>query len=156
VFLDEPTAGLDPQARRLVWDLVSALRSDGVTVLLTTHLMEEAETLADHVVIIDHGRVVAEGSPQQLTVEQPEAAHLRFRATPGLDMPLLTQALPPACEAHEVSPGCYLVSGRADPQVLSAVTAWCAAQGVLASELHVGRRTLEDVFLEITGRELRA
>ncbi|HEV2780851.1 MAG TPA: ABC transporter ATP-binding protein [Actinophytocola sp.] len=155
VFLDEPTAGLDPQARRLVWELVAALRADGVSVLLTTHLMEEAETLADHVVIIDHGRLVAEGSPHQLTAEQPEAAQLRFRTAPGLDTRLLSEALPEGCEVHEAAPGSYLVSGKADPQVLSAVAAWCAQQGVLAEELRVGRRSLEDVFLELTGRELR-
>jgi ABC-2 type transport system ATP-binding protein len=155
VFLDEPTAGLDPQARRLVWDLIGALRADGVSVLLTTHLMEEAETLADHVVIIDHGHVVAEGSPRALTLEQPDGAQLRFRASPGLDIALLSGVLPEGCEVREPSPGWYLVSGRADPQVLSAVTAWCAQQGVLAEELRVGRRSLEDVFLELTGRELR-
>jgi ABC-2 type transport system ATP-binding protein len=67
VFLDEPTAGMDPQARRLVWDIISQLRADGVSVLFTTHLMEEAEALADQVVIMDHGRVVAHGSPAELT-----------------------------------------------------------------------------------------
>jgi ABC-2 type transport system ATP-binding protein len=156
VFLDEPTAGLDPQARRLVWDLVDALRRDGVSVLLTTHAMEEAETLADHVVIIDHGRVVAEGSPSQLTLERAGDAQLRFRTTPGLDTAQLSAALPEGCEVSEPNPGSYLVTGRADPQVLSAVTAWCAQQGVLAEELKVGRRSLEDVFLELTGRELRS
>ncbi|MCT2583295.1 ABC transporter ATP-binding protein [Actinophytocola gossypii] len=155
VFLDEPTAGLDPQARRLVWELVAALRADGVSVLLTTHVMEEAEELADHVVIIDKGRVVAEGSPRQLTAEQPDAARLRFRATPGLDTSELCAALPNGCRIDEPSPGAYQLSGRVDPQVVSAVTAWCARQGVLAEELHVGRRSLEDVFLELTGRELR-
>ncbi len=154
VFLDEPTAGLDPQARRLVWDLITALRSDGVSVLLTTHLMEEAETLADHVVIIDHGLVVAQGSPRQLTLDQ-NSAQLRFRATPGLDIILLSNALPEDCEVFEPNPGSYVVSGRVDPELLSAVTAWCAQQGVLAEELRVGRRSLEDVFLELTGRELR-
>jgi ABC-2 type transport system ATP-binding protein len=156
VFLDEPTAGLDPQARRLVWDLVTALRADGVSVLLTTHVMEEAETLADHVVIIDHGRVVAEGSPRDLTLERPDAAQLRFRAAAGLDTTRLSDVLPEGCQVHEPAPGSYVVSGKADPQVLSAVTAWCAAQGVLAEELHVGRRSLEDVFLELTGRDLRS
>jgi ABC-2 type transport system ATP-binding protein len=155
VFLDEPTAGLDPQARRLVWDLIGALRADGVSVLLTTHLMEEAETLADHVVIIDHGRVVAEGSPHQLTLDNPNAAQLRFRAKPGLDIVLLSEALPDGCDVIEAAPGSYLVSGQADPHMLSAVTAWCARHGVLAEELRVGRRSLEDVFLELTGRELR-
>jgi ABC-2 type transport system ATP-binding protein len=155
VFLDEPTAGLDPQARRLVWALVTALRADGVSVLLTTHVMEEAEELADHVVIIDHGRVVAEGSPRQLTAEEPAAAQLRFRATPGLDTTQLCTALPPGCHIDEPTPGAYVLTGRVDPQVVSAVTTWCAQQGVLAEELHVGRRSLEDVFLELTGRELR-
>jgi ABC-2 type transport system ATP-binding protein len=156
VFLDEPTAGLDPQARRLVWDLVTALRADGVSVLLTTHVMEEAETLADHVVIIDNGHVVAEGSPRDLTLERPDAAQLRFRAAAGLDTTRLSDALPDGCQVHEPTPGSYVVSGKADPQVLSAVTAWCAAQGVLAEELRVGRRSLEDVFLELTGRDLRS
>jgi ABC-2 type transport system ATP-binding protein len=155
VFLDEPTAGLDPQARRLVWALVAALRADGVSVLLTTHAMEEAEELADHVVIVDRGRVVAEGSPRQLTTERPDVAQLRFRAQPGLDTVQLCAALPDDCRIDEPSPGAYLLSGKVDPQVVSAVTAWCAQQGVLAEELHVGRRSLEDVFLELTGRELR-
>ncbi|MGX7828692.1 ABC transporter ATP-binding protein [Actinokineospora sp. 24-640] len=153
VFLDEPTAGLDPQARRLVWDLVSALRADGVSVLLTTHLMDEAETLADQVVIIDAGRVVAEGTPRALTSEDQL---LRFRTRPGLDLTLLSAALPEQCAVSEPSPGAYVVSGVVDPQVVSAVTAWCAQQGVLAEELRVGRRSLEDVFLDLTGRELRS
>ena len=94
VFLDEPTAGLDPQARRLVWELVQALRADGVGVLLTTHLMDEAETLADQVVIVDHGRVVASGTPRELTSSGPAEQQLRFRARPGLDTRLLVDALP--------------------------------------------------------------
>jgi len=155
VFLDEPTAGMDPQARRLVWELVRALRTDGVSVLLTTHVMEEAEQLADHVVIIDNGKVVAEGSPSQLTADEPDAAQLRFRAQAGLDLRQLCGALPADCRIEEPSPGTYLLTGRVDPQVVSAVTAWCAQQGVLPEELHVGRRSLEDVFLELTGRELR-
>ncbi|SDC14985.1 ABC transporter ATP-binding protein [Actinokineospora iranica] len=156
VFLDEPTAGMDPQARRLVWELVHALRADGVSVLLTTHLMEEAEALADHVVIIDHGRVVAEGSPSDLTADNPHEQQLRFRAKSGLDPALLVAALPEGCRVSEPTPGWYLVAGTVNPQVVSTVTAWCAQQGVLAEELQVGRRSLEDVFLELTGRELRS
>ncbi|MFD9965466.1 ABC transporter ATP-binding protein [Amycolatopsis sp. NPDC058986] len=156
VFLDEPTAGMDPQARRLVWDLLQALRADGVSVLLTTHLMEEAETLADSVVIVDHGKVVLAGSPQTLTVENGEAAQLRFKARTRLDTALLSAALPEGYVVRESSPGTYLVEGAVDPQVVSAVTSWCAQQGVLPEELQVGRRTLEEVFLELTGRELRA
>ncbi|HJQ47684.1 MAG TPA: ABC transporter ATP-binding protein [Amycolatopsis sp.] len=156
VFLDEPTAGMDPQARRLVWDLLGALRADGVSVLLTTHLMEEAEALADDVVIIDHGTVIAEGSPSALTAENGDAAQLRFKARPGLNTDLLAAALPEGYQVEEATPGAYRVLGHVDPQVVSTVTSWCAQQGVLAEELHVGKRDLEEVFLELTGRELRS
>ena len=156
VFLDEPTAGMDPQARRLVWDLLAALRADGVSILLTTHLMEEAETLADQVVIIDRGRVVAQGSPAELTASDGDAEQLTFRARPGLDVGLLIEALPEGYTVTEAAPGSYRVTGKIDPQVVSTVTAWCAQHGVLAEQLHVGSKDLEDVFLELTGRELRA
>ncbi|EHK85345.1 ABC transporter ATP-binding protein [Saccharomonospora azurea] len=156
VFLDEPTAGMDPQARRLVWDLLAALRDDGVSVLLTTHFMEEAETLADTVVIVDGGRVIASGSPTTLTSEHADDAQLRFKARPDLDTDLLAAALPEGYLVKESSPGSYRVCGPVDPQVISTVTSWCAQQGVLAEELHVGKRDLEEVFLELTGRELRA
>ena len=155
VFLDEPTAGLDPQARHATWDLVSALRHDGVGVVLTTHFMDEAERLADHVVIIDHGRAVAAGSPGQLT---GSAGQLRFRAEPGLDTDSLLAALPPGSAAKESPSGHYLIEvddGVIQPALLAAVTAWCADRSVLPSSLRIESRTLEDVFLELTGRELR-
>jgi ABC-2 type transport system ATP-binding protein len=155
VFLDEPTAGLDPQARRLVWDIISRLRDDGVSVLFTTHMMEEAEALADQVVIIDHGRVVARGSPAELTSAGTER-QLRFGGPPGLDLGPLCTALPKGCQVSEPCPGDYLVEGLVDPQVMATVTAWCAQQGVFAEDLRVSRRSLEDVFLELTGRELRS
>ena len=156
VFLDEPTAGLDPQGRHLVWDLVRALRGDGVAVLLTTHLMQEAEALADDVVIVDHGKVVASGSPDQLTASvSGSEQRMRFRAVPGMDLRLLEDVLPEGYAGSEGPPGQYTVEGTIDPQVLAAVTAWCARQGVLADDVRVGRRSLEDVFLDLTGRELR-
>ena len=155
VFLDEPTAGMDPQARRLVWELLDALRRDGVSTLLTTHMMEEAETLADDVAIVDGGRVVAQGAPSSLTRESDESAQLRFRARTGLDTGLLSDALPEGYRVAEAAPGAYRVEGAVDPQVVSTVTSWCAQQGVLAEEIHVGRRDLEEVFLEVTGKELR-
>jgi ABC-2 type transport system ATP-binding protein len=156
VFLDEPTAGLDPQARHATWDLISALRHDGVGVVLTTHFMDEAEQLADHVVIIDHGRAVATGSPGELT---GSAGQLRFRAEPGLDTDSLLAALPPGSAAKESPSGHYLIEvddGVIQPALLAAVTAWCADRSVLPSSLRIESRTLEDVFLELTGRELRA
>jgi ABC-2 type transport system ATP-binding protein len=154
VFLDEPTAGMDPQARHATWDLVGNLRADGVSVILTTHFMEEAERLADHVVIIDAGRVVADGSPAELT---GSAGQLRFRAEPGLDTDSLLTALPAGSAAKESPAGHYLIEvhGAVEPGLLAAVTAWCAERGVLPSSLRIESRTLEDVFLELTGRELR-
>jgi len=155
VFLDEPTAGMDPQARHATWDLVTALRDDGVGVILTTHFMEEAERLADHVVIIDHGRAVADGSPVALT---GSAGQLRFRAEPDLDIDSLLTALPAGSAAKESPAGRYLIEvpgGTVQPALLAAVTAWCADRGVLPSSLQIESRTLEDVFLELTGRDLR-
>jgi len=155
VFLDEPTAGLDPQARRATWELVEALRADGVSVVLTTHLLDEAERLADDVVIVDAGRVVAAGTVVELTTVGA-SGQLRFTATPGLDLDLLLQALPEGCVGKESPAGQYLLEGYIDPQLLAAVTSWCATQGVLAQDLRVERRSLEDVFLDLTGREQRA
>ena len=154
VFLDEPTAGMDAQARHLVWDLIDSLRRDGVTVVLTTHTMEEAEQLADQLVIIDHGRQVAAGTPAELTRHGAEG-QIRFSAPPQLDLSLLAAVLPEGYQPQETTPGTYLIEGEIDPQVMAAVTAWCARIGVLATDLRVDRRSLEDVFLELTGRELR-
>jgi ABC-2 type transport system ATP-binding protein len=152
VFLDEPTAGLDPQARHACWDVVTGLRDAGVSVVLTTHFMDEAEKLSDHVVIIDHGRVVAEGSPASLTGAERQ---LRFRARPGLNLDELLSALPAGSAAKESPAGHYIIEGQVGPELLATVTAWCAAEGVMAEDLSIERRTLEDVFLELTGRELR-
>ncbi|WP_055587857.1 ABC transporter ATP-binding protein [Peterkaempfera griseoplana] len=160
VFLDEPTAGLDPQARRATWDLVRDLRADGVTVVLTTHAMEEAEQLADQVAIVDGGRVIAQGSPAELVrsgdgAEDTQEA-LRFDGRPGLDLGALLKALPDGTAAAELTPGSYRIRGPLDPQLLATVAAWCAQVGVLPDRLTVERRSLEDVFLELTGRELRS
>lgn len=152
VFLDEPTAGLDPQARRATWDLVEALRADGVSVLLTTHLMDEAEHLADDVVVIDHGRVVAHGTVPELTASSQ--AFVRFAGPGGLDVEDLLRSLGPDCVGKESPAGTYLVEGPDGPKLLAGVTAWCATRSVLPEGLQT-RRTLEDVFLDLTGRELR-
>jgi ABC-2 type transport system ATP-binding protein len=153
VFLDEPTAGLDPQARRTAWDLVRQLRADGVTVVLTTHFMDEAEELADQVAVVDHGRVIAEGSPADLCRGGSDS--LRFEGRQGLDLTSLRKALPDDSEVTEPSPGHYRITGTVGPQLLATVTAWCAQHAVLADRITTRRHSLEDVFLELTGRELR-
>ncbi|MFC0596982.1 ABC transporter ATP-binding protein [Streptomyces palmae] len=155
VFLDEPTAGLDPQARRATWDLVRDLRDDGVTVVLTTHHMDEAEQLSDDVAIIDGGTVIAQGSPEELCRGGAENT-LRFTGRPALDLRSLLKALPSDSAAAELTPGSYRISGTVDPQLLATVTSWCAQNGVMPDRISVERHTLEDVFLELTGKELRS
>ena len=155
VFLDEPTAGMDAHARVVVWELIDALRRDGVTVVLTTHQLKEAEELADQIVIIDHGSQVAAGTPAELMSAGAEG-QLRFTAPRRLDLSLLLAALPEGYRARETAPGEYLVEGIVDPQVLATVTAWCARLNVLATDLRVDQRSLEDVFLDLTGKELRS
>jgi len=154
VFLDEPTAGMDPQARRGTWAFIRELREEGISVVLTTHFLDEAEQLADLVAVVDRGRIVASGTPAELTRAGSEG-QIRFRAPAGLRLETLRTALPVASDVIEAEPGRYLVSGEVNPQLLATLTAWCAAQGVLAEDLAVERRSLEDVFLDLTGRELR-
>jgi ABC-2 type transport system ATP-binding protein len=166
VFLDEPSAGMDPQSRRAVWDLVRELRADGVAIVLTTHLMDEAADLADHVHVVDHGRVIASGSVRELTDASAGPGTLRIEARPGLDLAGLRDALPAGLAdvggagaapwiAAETEPGVYTVTGPVDPSTVAAVTAWLADRGVLARSVATGSRTLEDVFLDLTGRNLR-
>jgi len=155
VFLDEPTAGMDAHARLVVWELIDGLRRDGVTVVLTTHQLKEAEELADRIVIIDRGSPVTAGNPAELMRNGAED-QLRFTAPRKLDLALLVSALPEGYRATEPTPGEYLVEGKVDPQVLATVTAWCARLNILANDLRVEQRSLEDVFLDLTGKELRS
>jgi ABC-2 type transport system ATP-binding protein len=151
VFLDEPTAGMDPHARATTWQLVRDLRGRGVTVLLTTHAMDEAEQLCDRVGIIDHGRLVACDTPKELTTHAA-AEETTFTTVTGLAVDALAARLGLAVGAvRELRPGDYLVDATATPELLAAVTAWLAEQGALLSELRAGRRSLEDVFLRLTG-----
>lgn len=150
VFLDEPTAGLDPQARRATWDLLAELRTDGVTTVLTTHFMDEAEVLSDYVHIVDAGRVIASGTPQELV---HAADTVRFTAPAGLDVASLMAAL--AAKVEEQQPGQYVIAGEVNPALLAALATWCATHGVLADSILVQRQTLENRFLDLTGRALR-
>ncbi|GAB2977043.1 ABC transporter ATP-binding protein [Nocardioides montaniterrae] len=127
VFVDEPTAGMDPGARRTTWELLRELREAGVTVVLTTHYLEEAERLADQVHIIDRGRLVASGSPDDLT--RGSSATVRL---------VVDRELGSGPEAA----------------LRDAIRAWSAEHGVGVESISFGSRTLEDVFLQLTGREL--
>src|SRR6185437_1411225 len=153
VFLDEPTTGMDPQARLATWEIIRDLKRSGVTVLLTTHLMDEAERLADRVAIIDHGRLIALDTPAGLTGVQ-DAHVVRFVAQAGLDCAQLAQ-LPSARSAEEIRPGSYLLETEAAPALLAELTAWLRDQQITLSELRVGHGSLEDLFLRLTGAEVR-
>jgi ABC-2 type transport system ATP-binding protein len=153
LFLDEPTAGMDPQARLATWEIIRDLKRNGATVLLTTHLMDEAERLADRVAIIDHGRLIALDTPAGLTGGQ-HANIVRFVAPAGLDCAQLA-ALPSAHKAEEIRPGSYLIETEAVPALLAELTAWLRDQNITLSELRVGHGSLEDLFLRLTGAEVR-
>lgn len=156
VFLDEPTAGLDTQSRNAVWDIVNALRNDGVTVILTTHLMDEAESLADHVVIVDRGKVIRQGSTVELT-EDEDLPAITLDTASRLNAQQLAAAISrDDVTVEETRQDHYRVMGNADPQTVAEVAAEAARQGVLIREMNVAHRTLEDVFLDITGRQLRS
>ena len=153
VFLDEPTAGLDPRARATTWELVRELRTQGATVVLTTHAMDEAEQLCDRLAIIDHGRMVGYGTPGELA-----AAHTvdetRFSAPPNLDRTALAAVL--GLEAHEVRelrPGEYVLDVTATPELIAVLAAWLRDRHITLGELHAGRGSLEDVFLRLTSED---
>ena len=156
IFLDEPTAGMDAQSRLAVWDIIQAMKRDGTTVLLTTHLMDEAETLADDVAIIDHGKLVVQGSPAELTSHE-EYPVVAVRTDRKLDVHLLNDELRALdITAEAVSPQRYRILGAGSPAVIEALARSAAQQNVLIRDLSVSHRDLEDVFLDITGRELRS
>src|SRR5207248_2208569 len=147
-FLDEPTAGIDPAGRQVVRSIVRRLRDEGVCVLLTTHDLEDAERLADRVLIVDRGRLVASGTPAELMTASA-GEDIRFGAPSGLDITSLGARLGAAVE--EMTPGEYRVAAAASPATVAALTAWLAEQDLPLADLRAGRQTLEDVFLRLTG-----
>lgn len=161
-FVDEPTAGMDPKARRGTWELLEELRASGVTVVLTTHYMEEAERLADRIHIIDRGRLIATGTALELTrgsAGRQPAATIRLvvsRPFPPGAPESLRQALGEQTEVTLLDEVSLLVTGPADASTLANISGWCQEHGVLPESLTLGQRTLEDVFLQLTGRELSA
>jgi ABC-2 type transport system ATP-binding protein len=158
LFLDEPSAGLDPQSRQLVFELIAELRDAGMGIILTTHLMDDAQRLADYVYIIDAGRNVAEGTVAQLLQREPaveSGEHIRtllFEAEAGLN---LTGVLPETIAVSETRAGSYVANGPLTPQDLAALTSWWAAHGVMPTSLSLAARSLEDVFLDVSGKEIR-
>jgi ABC-2 type transport system ATP-binding protein len=144
---------MDPQARLQTWEIIDGLRRDGVTILLTTHYMEEAQRLADHVAIIDHGRLIAFGTPQELTGTSATDV-ITFTAPPGLDVSEL-KTLPQVIDVREDRPGTYTITTSDALDCVAALAAWRTQQDVPIQQLRVGGATLEDVFLQLTGEEVR-
>ncbi|HUS61936.1 MAG TPA: ABC transporter ATP-binding protein [Acidimicrobiales bacterium] len=144
-FLDEPTAGIDPQGRELVRSVVRELRDRGACVVITTHDLDDAEKVADDVVIIDKGRVVASGTPASLMTTGDD---VRFGAAAGLDVVGLAEHL--GATVEEGPPGEYTVRAASSPGLVAAITAWLAAHDLALLDLRAGRQTLEDVFLRLT------
>jgi ABC-2 type transport system ATP-binding protein len=159
LFLDEPTTGLDPQSRRQLWTLVEGLKRDGRTILLTTHYMDEAERLCDTIAIVDHGKVIALGSPRQL-IASLGADHVIRLGVTNADLephPValeLLQALPGVTSGRTTAGG-YELRTDSVQAVLPSLLALAAEHQVQWSELSTHSATLEDVFVSLTGRELR-
>jgi ABC-2 type transport system ATP-binding protein len=148
LFLDEPTTGFDPEARRKAWELVEGLRALGKTVLLTTHYMDEAEHLADRVAVIVHGRLVALGSPAELAATGEATSILSFRLPAGIeasDLPALDGEL--LCEGQE-----WRLPTAHPTRSLNALTSWAVDRGIEMPSLAVNRPSLEDTYLALVGQ----
>ncbi|MBT8203355.1 MAG: ABC transporter ATP-binding protein [Acidimicrobiia bacterium] len=146
IFLDEPTTGFDPSARRQAWSLIDNLRSLGKTILLTTHYMDEAQNLADRVAVIARGRIVAEGSPESIGGRSDGAARIRFRLPTGVDA-----ALVPGEPIVDPESGSVLLSTPEPTRLLHELTGWALERGIELEGLAVTRPSLEDVYLQLTG-----
>ncbi|MEW6228263.1 MAG: ABC transporter ATP-binding protein [Bacillota bacterium] len=153
MFLDEPTTGLDPQARRALWDVIRELRGRGKTVFLTTHYMDEAERLCDKVAVVDHGKVIAFGSPSELVSEHFQEQAIEFSNSISDDLEKF-ERLPGVTRArfHENKATLYT---RDVPGTMAALMQLASGGGVHIEDVIVRRATLEDVFLKLTGRRIR-
>ncbi len=147
LFLDEPTTGFDPSARRRAWDLVESLRALGATILLTTHYLDEAEHLADRVVVIDHGRVVASGTPEELAATAGAATVISFRMPAGLtgaDLPTLG-------DDRRIAGSVVEVRTQTPTADVATIATWALERGVELDALTLARPSLEDVYLDLVG-----
>src|SRR5271169_5060570 len=159
LFLDEPTTGLDPQARRHLWDLVDGLKQAGRTIILTTHYMDEAERLCDRVAIMDHGKVIALGTPQQLigTIGGEDIVEFAItdkNGSDGLLDPTRLTAIA-GVQSHRVDAGVHQLTVRDLHTTVPLIFATLTGQGLHLSEFRTHSATLEDVFVGLTGRNLR-
>jgi len=152
VFLDEPTAGVDVGGRQLIRDLIRSLAAEGVTVMLTTHDLAEVEALADRIVIIDSGRVVADSTPDDLLAGDAAEA-FTFRAPTGIDVASLGADV--GAGVAETEPGRYRVAAAPTPSTVAALTGWLAEHDILVGDLQAGRQQLEAVFLKLTSESER-
>lgn len=153
VFLDEPSAGLDPVSRQLVFELIQELRASGMTIVLTTHLLDDAQRLADHVVLLRQGRVERAGTVDELT-STTEAADLHFRLAEGVPADVLAAApaglsIVPSSEGASAATHRYVVRGAHSPADLAALAQWWHEHDLMPTDLQMARRSLEDVFLEV-------
>ena len=154
IFLDEPTTGLDPQARRRLWDIVRRLRDQGKSILLTTHYMEEAEQLCDRVAVIDRGSIIEMGSPAQLIHKHFEETAIEFSA--GESAPRETLDALPSVAQIQVENGRTTLYSTDVPRTMASLFALVDEQALQFKDLTVRQATLEDVFLKLTGRRIRA
>ena len=147
LFLDEPTTGFDPSARRRAWELVESLRSLGATILLTTHYLDEAEHLADRVVVIDHGRVLAEGTPEELAAAAGAATVISFRMPSGLDV----ADLPGLGLERRIAGSVVEVRTETPTADVASLATWAIGRHVELEALTLARPSLEDVYLDLVG-----
>ncbi len=153
LFLDEPTAGLDPQVRREIYTIIEELKKERKTILLTTHYIEEAEKLCDRVAIVDQGRVIAQGTPRELKQRSAGTTRIELRlARPESDGALRQLEGVADCRASD---GVYVVHSTRVPQTIVSLVKYLEAHGNELSSLDIAAPSLEDVFLELTGRSLR-
>jgi len=153
LFLDEPTAGLDPQVRREIYDIIEELKQDKKTIVLTTHYIEEAERLCDRVAIVDHGKVIAEGTPRELKQRSANTARVEVRLAKPTENGALKN-LDAVVDAREIDGVHVLHCQRTAPTIVSLVKLLEATGNELVS-LEIATPSLEDVFIELTGRRLR-
>jgi len=149
LFLDEPTTGFDPAARRSTWDVIAGLRDLGKTIFLTTHYMEEAEHLADTIAVIAKGKVVAAGTPDNLGGRVTKASTIRFTLPTSVSPSDLPPSVLPGVSA--VSHRQVVVEAISPLPVVGALAAWAGERGIDLPDLEVTRPTLEDIYLELTG-----